>query len=151
MSKAIKIAIACVFFLLFVAFFFFANPILLQNREKPVPIPTPEKKAESPFKYRILEDIEQNETKTLMVLISPQTNSFEVQGLAKFLKKKFDDFDYLTIDIFDSIEAFFLRNDPTYPENAFLRHWLVRIRKNQETNRNEIFVLDKSTGKFVEF
>lgn len=103
-----------------------------------------------PIKYDVLKDYERGQGKTLEILIPPETETGQIISLAKYLYKKNNNFHFLYINIFDSKGAYLRRDDLSYPEKEFGKHWLLSIGRNNTTGYNKAHLLDKKTGKFKE-
>jgi hypothetical protein len=60
------------------------------------------------------------------LLVKETATKEEVLTLAAHLLKEYDG-RYATINIFDAREAWRRRDDETYPQDEYFRHWLVQL------------------------
>ncbi len=72
------------------------------------------------------------------ILVSEEATKEEVLALANSLRSKYLPGGYIYIQIFDSLEAYSHREDLTYPQEEFMKHFLVDITRNPNTGYDEI-------------
>lgn len=73
------------------------------------------------------------------ILVSEDAAKEDVLALANSLRSKYLSRGYIFIDIFDSLEAYTHRDDMTYPEAEYWKHYLVNIVRNPQTGYDEIY------------
>jgi len=82
------------------------------------------------------------------LLVSEDATKEEVLALANSLRSKYlprKDY-FITIQIFDSLEAYSHREDLTYPEEEYFKHFLIDITRNPNTGYDEISWVAKGRG-----
>ena len=95
-----------------------------QKRQKPAKI------KQSVIAYEILRkwDIRINQGVGMDLLVSPRSTKQEVMTLARHLKNKYLSRNkYVWINIFDSKKAYLHRDDMSYPQAEYWKHFLVQI------------------------
>jgi hypothetical protein len=80
------------------------------------------------------------------ILVSEDATKEEVLALANSLRSKYLPGGYIYIQIFDSLSAYTHRDDPTYPEEEYFKHFLVDIARNPKTGYDEISWVAKGRG-----
>ena len=73
------------------------------------------------------------------VLVSEKASKEQVLTLARKLRSKYQSQRHINIDIFDSREAWTHRDDESYPQKKYFKHYLVQIGVNRETGYNQIY------------
>jgi hypothetical protein len=73
------------------------------------------------------------------ILVAPSSSKSQVLELAKALRKKYAINDrFVNIHIFDNETAYRNRENESYPEAEYFRHFLVTINVNPNTGYDEI-------------
>ena len=75
----------------------------------------------------------------MTILVSENATKADVLALANSLRSKYLSGGYISIDIFDSLEAYNHRDDMTYPEAEYWKHYLVNIVRNPSTGYDKVY------------
>ena len=75
----------------------------------------------------------------MTILVSQDATKADVLALANSLRSKYLSGGYISIDIFDSLEAYNHRDDMTYPEEEYWKHYLVNIVRNPTTGYDKVY------------
>jgi len=80
------------------------------------------------------------------ILVSEDATKEEVLALANSLRSEYLPGGYIYIQIFDSLSTYNHREDLTYPEEEYFKHFLVDIKRNPKTGYDEILWVAKERG-----
>jgi len=80
------------------------------------------------------------------LLVSETATKEEVLALATHLRAKYLPRGFIFISIFDSSEAYLRREDTSYPEEEYFKHFLVQITRNPKTGYDQIEWVAKGRG-----
>lgn len=74
------------------------------------------------------------------ILVSADATKIEVMTLARYLRGKYPSkrHEFLLVQIFDSKEAYLHRDDMGYPQDEYLKHFLVNIFRNQRKGIDDL-------------
>jgi len=72
------------------------------------------------------------------LLVSEKATKKEVMALAQHLRSKYLSKGFVNIQIFDSEEAYLHRDDTSYPEKKYFKHYLISLVRNPKTGYYEI-------------
>ncbi len=79
-------------------------------------------------------------------LVSEDATKEDVLALANSLRSKYLPGGYIYIQIFDSLSAYTHRDDRTYPEEEYFKHFLVGIARNPMTDYDKISWVAEGRG-----
>jgi len=72
------------------------------------------------------------------LLVSEKATKKEVIALAQYLRSKYSSKGFINIEIFDLEEAYLHRDDPSYPEKKYFKHYLISAVRNPKTGYEKI-------------
>ncbi len=72
------------------------------------------------------------------ILVSEKATKERVLALARHLRSKYLSEGFILIQVFDSKEAYLNRDNPSYPEKKYFKHFLVDLVRNPKTGYDEI-------------
>lgn len=90
------------------------------------------------IKYQVLREWKPKNGIGMELLVNENATKEEIMKLAKHLRKNYESLSFLSIDIFDSREAWENRENLNYPEEEYSKHWLVNMVRNKNTGYDEI-------------